>query len=88
MALELIGDIFGHTLFFIIFIVGVFAVVGWFTGHFSLGAFSGFLLFTHIVVEQGNPLLTNALYVGMVLILFYAGAKLYGEAMGNDGVAS
>ena len=88
MAFDIIFGFFENTLFFIFFIIAIFAFVGWFTGSFSVGMFGGFLSFVHITIEQDITLLTNALYISMVVILFFTAFKTYGLAFGNEGGTS
>ena len=85
MAFDVIYAIFNNTLFFIFFIVFLFALIGWLTGSFSVGVFAGFLMFVNITVQQDNTLLTNLLYISMVAILFFTAFKVYGFAMGGNG---
>ena len=88
MALEVLFGLFDNTLFFVFFIVSLFALIGWITGSFSVGALSGFLMFVNIAVQQDNVLLTNLLYITMIGVLFFTAFKLYNEGLGNDGGAS
>lgn len=85
MGLDLVIGIFDNTLFFIFFIIGIFAIIGWFTGQFSVGMFSGFLMFINIAVQQDSTLLTNALYISMVAVLFFTAFKVYGFAFNDSG---
>lgn len=86
MAIDTLIGIFDHTLFFIFVIILAFAVLGWLTGSFSVGLFSGFLTFIHITTEQDIGLLTNLLYIAMVAVLFFFAFRLYGFAFDSSGV--
>ena len=85
MAFEIIGSIFGNTLFFIFFVIAIFAVIGWLSGSFSLGGLGGFLMFIHIVTSIDDALLTNLLYITMVAVLFFTAFRTYGFAFKSGG---
>lgn len=88
MAFDIIVSMFDNTLFFIFFIVFAYGVVGFLNQSFSVGAFAAFLMFINIVTRQDNVMLTNMLYIIMVVVLFFTAFRLYGVAMNDNGVGA
>lgn len=81
-----IFDLFDNFLAFVaITVMGAGALGGLGSRSMAIGAFSAYLVFAHIAVSTGEQLLTNILYVTLVLVMLGMAFKLWRLELGGSG---
>lgn len=80
-------DLWGTTIGFTTIFVTCMGILGLFSGRMTIAAFSAYISFVYIATTaQGMPLLTNVVYVSLVVVCIGLGFKLVRlEAFGNPG---
>lgn len=80
-----IGDIWDNFLVFVSMVVLGISAISLSSRSMAVASFPGYLVFAYIALETGNSLLTNILYITLVLIFIGMAFKMYRTEMGGEG---
>ena len=84
MALESLGAVFSPLIVYVIFIVIIFMLVGFFSGSAAIGGYGGFMLFIYLAIELDIPIFEELLYLSFFGLIIFFSFRLVGELLGGD----
>lgn len=80
-----LSELWENFLVFVVFAIGgMGALAGIASKSAAIGAFAAYMVFAHIAVETGDPLLRNILYVTLVLIIIGMAFKMWRLEFGGE----
>lgn len=84
-GIDTVVSFFNELLVFMLVFILLFAIIGFLSRSFAVGAFSGFMLFAYLALESSTTLTTEFLYLIVFGILLYLGFGLSNYVLGGGG---